>query len=63
MYAVEQPEILAVWKTATSWPVILPLLYLSVRVGMASRDALGGPNIEEHLAGAQAPYTGGQRRF
>jgi len=63
MYAAEQPEILAVWKTVTSWPIILPLLYLSVRVGMARRDELGGPNIEEHLAGEQAPYVGGQRRF
>jgi hypothetical protein len=63
MFAAEQPEILAVWKTITSWPTILPLLYLSVRVGMARRDALGGPNIEEHLAGAGPPYAGGQRRF
>jgi hypothetical protein len=63
MYTVEQPEILAVWKTITSWPTILPLLYLSVRVGMAKRNALGGPSIEEHLAGAEAPYVGGQRRF
>ena len=63
MFAAEQPEILAVWKTVTSWPTILPLLYLSVRVGVAKRDALGGPSIEEHLAGADAPYVGGQRRF
>ena len=62
-FAPYQPEILAVWKTITSWPIILPLLYLSVRVGMARRDALGGPNIEEHLAGAAPPYAGGQRRF
>jgi len=63
MFAAEQPEILAVWKTITSWPTILPLLYLSVRVGMAKRNALDGPSIEEHLAGAEAPYVGGQRRF
>jgi hypothetical protein len=63
MFAAEQPEILAVWKTVTSWPIVLPLLYLSVRVGVARRDALGGPNIEEHLAGAAPPYAGGQRRF
>jgi len=63
LFVVEQPEILAVWKTITSWPTILPLLYLSVRVGMAKRNALGGPSIEEHLAGAEAPYAGGQRRF
>jgi hypothetical protein len=63
MFAAGQPEILAVWKAVTSWPIILPLLYLSVRVGMARRDALGGPTIEEHLAGAAPPYAGGQRRF
>lgn len=63
MFAAEQPEILAVWKTITSWPTILPLLYLSYRVGITKRDSLGGPTIEEHLAGAAPPYAGGQRRF
>jgi hypothetical protein len=63
LFAAEQPEILAVWKTLTSWPTILPLLYVSVRVGMTRRNALGGPSIEEHLVGAAPPYVGGQRRF
>ena len=63
LYVAEQPEILAIFKAATSWPVILPLLYLSYRLGITKRNALGGPNIEEHLAGAEAPYVGGQRRF
>ncbi|MBT8165549.1 MAG: DUF3159 domain-containing protein [Acidimicrobiia bacterium] len=63
LFVQEQPEVLALWKTLTSWPTILPLFYLSYRVGMAKRDALGGPTTEEHLAGAQPPYVGGQRRF
>ncbi|NNC91792.1 MAG: hypothetical protein HKN80_04810 [Acidimicrobiia bacterium] len=63
LFVAEQPEVLAVWKTITSWPTILPLLYASYRLGIAKRDALGGPNIEEHLAGVEAPYVGGQRRF
>ena len=63
LFAVEQVEILAVWKTITSWPTILPLFYLSYRAGMAKRDALGGPNVEEYLAGAEPPFVGGQRRF
>lgn len=63
LFVVEQPEILAVWKTLTSWPTILPLLYLSYRVGIARRNALGGPSVEEHLAGAEPPFVGGQRRF
>lgn len=63
LYVVEMPEILALWKTLTSWPTILPLLYLSYRVGVARRDALGGPNIEEFRAGAAPPFEGSQRRF
>lgn len=63
LFAVEQPELLAVWKTLTSWPTILPLLYLTYRVGMTKRNGLGGPNIDEHMAGAEPPFAGGQRRF
>ncbi len=63
LFAIEQPQILAVWKTLTSWPTILPLFYLTYRVGIKKRDELGGPNVEEHLAGAEPPYVGGQRRF
>jgi hypothetical protein len=63
LFTVEQVELLAVWKTITSWPTILPLFYLSYRAGVKKREALGGPNIEEHLAGAEPPYVGGQRGF
>lgn len=63
LFAIEQPQLLAVWKTLTSWPTILPLFYITYRVGMRKRDALGGPNIDEHLAGAEPPFVGGQRRF
>lgn len=63
LFVAEQPEALAVFKTATSWPTILPLLILSYRVGVAKRDSLGGPNVEEHVAGAEPPYDGGQRGF
>lgn len=63
LFVIEQPELLAVWKSITSWPTILPLFYLTYRIGVAKRDALGGPNVEEHVAGAEPPYVGGQRRF
>lgn len=63
LFVIEQPEALAVWKTITSWPTIVPLLYLSYRLGVAKRDELGGPSVEEHLAGTTPPYEGGQRRF
>lgn len=63
LFTTEQPELLAVWKSITSWPTILPLFYLTYRIGVKKRDELGGPNIEEHLAGAVPPYVGGQRRF
>ncbi len=63
LFATEQVELLAVWKSITSWPTILPLFYLTYRIGIKKRDALGGPNIDEHLAGAEPPYVGGQRRF
>ncbi|MDJ0925788.1 MAG: DUF3159 domain-containing protein [Acidimicrobiia bacterium] len=63
LFTIEQAELLAVWKTVTSWPTIVPLFFLSYRAGVAKRDALGGPNIEEHRAGASPPYVGGQRGF
>ena len=63
LYLIEQPEALAIWKSLTSWPTILPLLYLTYRVGVERRDRLGGPNLDEFAAGAEPPYGGGQRRF
>ncbi|MDJ0952773.1 MAG: DUF3159 domain-containing protein [Acidimicrobiia bacterium] len=63
LYLVEQPEALAIWKTLTSWPTILPLLYYTYRVGVERRNQLGGPNVEEFEAGAEPPFVGGQRRF
>lgn len=63
LFVLEQPELLAVYKSLTSWPTILPLFYLTYRVGVTRRDALGGPSVDEHLANAQPPFTGGQRRF
>lgn len=63
LFLIEQPELLAIWKTLTSWPTLLPLLYFTYRIGITRRDALNGPNVDEYLAGAQPPYTGGQRRF
>ena len=63
LFAIEQPEALAVWKTLTSWPAILPLFYVTYRVGVTKRDALGGPSIAEYTAGAEPPYQGGQRGF
>jgi hypothetical protein len=63
LYLIEQPEILAVWKSLTSWPAVLPLLYLTYRVGVDRRTRLGGPNVDEFAAGAEPPFAGGQRRF
>lgn len=63
LFALEQPELLAIYKTVTSWPTILPLFYFTYKVGVHKRDQLGGPNVEEYLAGAKPPYVGGQRRF
>ena len=63
LYTIGQVELLALWKTITSWPTILPLFYLSYKAGVAKRDALNGPSVAEHLAGATPPYVGGQRRF
>lgn len=63
LFLVEQPELLAIFKSVTSWPTILPLFYLTYRVGVAKRDSLGGPSVDEHIAGVAPPYQGGQRRF
>lgn len=63
LFIIEQPELLAIWKSVTSWPTLLPLFYFTYRIGVKKRDELGGPNVDEYLAGAAAPYVGGQRRF
>lgn len=63
LFTIGQVELLAVWKSITSWPTILPLFYFTYRIGVQKRNALGGPNVAEYLAGAEPPYVGGQRRF
>jgi hypothetical protein len=63
LYLLGRPAVLAIWKTLTSWPTILPLLYYTYRVGVERRNSLGGPNIDEFQTGAAPPFTGGQRRF
>lgn len=63
LFAQELPELLAVFKSLTSWPTILPLLYFTYRTGVRRRERLGGPNVDEYLAGVEPPYAGGQRRF
>jgi len=63
LFLEERPEALAIFKSLTSWPTILPLLIVSYRVGVIRRERLGGPNIDEHRAGASPPYEGGQRGF
>lgn len=63
LFVAEQPEALAAFKLATSWPTIIPLLIVSYRVGLSHRDRLGGPSVEEHLAGAQPPYEGQRTGF
>ncbi len=62
-YVAEQPELLAAAKLATSWPLLIPLFIVSYAVGNRKLHALGGPNVEEFLADAQAPFTGKQRGF
>ncbi len=58
-----QPELLAAAKLATSWPLIIPIIVGTYLWGNHRLHTLGGPNIDEHLAGAEPPYTGGQRGF
>lgn len=62
-FITEQPELLAVAKLATSWPLLVPLFIVSYAVGNRKLHALGGPNVEEFTAGASAPYAGFQRGF
>jgi hypothetical protein len=63
LFIEEQPEALAVFKSLSSWPTILPLLIVSYRLGVTRRERLGGPNVDEHVAGAEPPYEGNQRGF
>lgn len=62
-FVTEQPELLAVAKLATSWPLLIPLFILSYAVGNKKLHALGGPNVEEFVAGTGTPFVGKQRGF
>jgi hypothetical protein len=63
LFAQERPEMLAAAKVLTSWPLIVPLLIATYVIGNRRLHRLGGPNVDEHLAGARPPYTGQQRGF
>ena len=63
LFAQERPELLAVAKVVTSWPLIIPLLIVSYVVGNRRLHSLGGPNVDEFMAGAEPPFQGGQRGF
>ena len=58
-----QPELLAAAKLVTSWPLILPIIIGTYLWGNRKLHLLGGPNVDEYLAGAEPPYSGGQRGF
>ena len=63
LYVQERPEMLAVAKVLTSWPLIIPLLIATYVYGNRRLHKLGGPNVAEHLAGTPPPYSGRQRGF
>jgi intracellular septation protein A len=63
LYVNQQPEMLAVAKVLTSWPLMLPLLAASYVIGNRKLQRLEGPTVEQVLAGAPGPYAGGQRGF
>lgn len=63
LFAQERPELLAVAKVITSWPLIVPLLIVSYVYGNRKLHRLGGPNVDEFRAGAQPPFAGSQRGF
>jgi hypothetical protein len=51
------------WKTLLGWPVTIGVLVISYIYGIWRLKNLGGPGIEEHLAGKQPPYKGQTRGF
>jgi len=63
LFAQERPELLAAAKVITSWPLIIPLIIVSYVYGNRKLHDLGGPNVDEHTAGAQPPFVGSQRGF
>ena len=63
LFVQERPELLAVAKVVTSWPLIIPLLIASYALGNTRLHRLGGPNVDEFIAGAEPPFLGGQRGF
>lgn len=63
LFAQQRPEMLAAAKVITSWPLIIPLLIASYVYGNHKLHRLGGPNVDEFVAGAPPPYAGDQRGF
>jgi predicted RecA/RadA family phage recombinase len=63
LFTTERPEWLAAFKLATSFPTIIPLLFLSHRIGTTHRAALGGPSVEEFETDAPPPWQGQQEGF
>lgn len=51
------------WKTLLGWPVTIGVLVLSYIYGMWRLRNLGGPGIDEFLAGKLPPYRGQTRGF
>jgi len=58
-----QPELLAVAKLSTSWPLIVPIVIGTYLWGNHKLHTLGGPNVDEFTAAESPPFVGGQRGF
>lgn len=63
LFLAERPEALAAFKFATSFPTIIPLLFVSHHVGTRRRDALSGPSVDEFANGAEPPWRGQRDGF
>ncbi|NNC75552.1 MAG: DUF3159 domain-containing protein [Acidimicrobiia bacterium] len=55
--------LLATFKVATSWPILVFVLVGTYVYGNWRLHRLGGPNVEEFKAGTEPPFAGGQVGF
>lgn len=63
LFAADRVELLLTFKLLTSFPLSVPLMFASYAYGNRKLHRLGGPTVAEHVAGAQAPFVGGQHGF
>jgi hypothetical protein len=63
LFQDQAANVLGLVQLITGWPAIIILLVASYLYGTWRLGRLGGPSVEEFLAGAEPPWQGQQRGF